>query len=78
MGLLRTVRDCVYDMAVGDAVGVPYEFMPRDSFTCNAITSLLQKCSSTTKYRMQIKKATRLSGLAFTMVETRGIEPLTS
>ena len=39
---------------------------------------ILQKCSSTTKYRMQIKKATRLSGLAFTMVETRGIEPLTS
>ena len=24
------------------------------------------------------KKATQLSGLAFTMVETRGIEPLTS
>ena len=24
------------------------------------------------------KKATRLSGLVFTMVETRGIEPLTS
>ena len=32
---------------------------------------ILQKCSSTTKYRMQIKKATRLSGLAFTMVEQR-------
>ena len=27
---------------------------------------------------LQNKKATRLSGLAFTMVETRGIEPLTS
>lgn len=32
MGLLRTVRDCVYGMAVGDAPGVPYEFMPRGSF----------------------------------------------
>lgn len=27
---------------------------------------------------LKMKKATRLSGLAFTMVETRGIEPLTS
>lgn len=52
MGLLRTVRDCVYDMAVGDAVGVPYEFMPRDSFTCNAITSLLQNAVQFTKYHM--------------------------
>lgn len=43
---MRTVRDCLYGMAVGDAVGVPYEFMPRDSLTCNDITSLLQKCSS--------------------------------
>lgn len=34
MGLLRTVRDCVYGMAVGDALGVPYEFRPRGSFTC--------------------------------------------
>ena len=32
MGLLRTVRDCVYGMAVGDALGVPYEFRPRGSF----------------------------------------------
>lgn len=75
---MRTVRDCVYGMAVGIALGVPYEFMPRGSFTRNDMTGHLQKCSSTTKYRMQIKKATRLSGLAFTMVETRGIEPLTS
>ena len=78
MGLLRTVRDCVYGMAVGDALGVPYEFMPCGSFTCNGMTGHLQNAVQATKYRMQIKKATRLSGLAFTMVETRGIEPLTS
>jgi len=46
MGLLRTVRDCVYDMAVGDAVGVPYEFKPRGSFTRN------DNAVRTTKYRM--------------------------
>lgn len=46
MGLLRTVRDCVYDMAMGDALGVPYEFMPRGSFTRNDMTGQLQKCSS--------------------------------
>lgn len=34
MGLLRTVMDYVYGMAVGDALGVPFEFMPRGSFTC--------------------------------------------
>ena len=34
MGLSRAVRDCAYGMAVGDALGVPYEFMPRGSFTC--------------------------------------------
>lgn len=34
MGLRRTVRDCVYGMAVGDALGVPFEFKPRGSFTC--------------------------------------------
>ncbi len=46
MGLLRTVRDCVYGMAVVDALGVPYEFMPRGSFTCNDMTGHLQKYSS--------------------------------
>lgn len=46
MGLLRTVRDCVYDIAVGDAVGVPYEFMPRGRFIRNDMTGHLQKCSS--------------------------------
>lgn len=34
MGLLRTVKDCVYGMAVGDALGVPFEFQPRGSFEC--------------------------------------------
>ena len=32
--LKRTVRDCVYGMAVGDALGVPFEFRPRGSFAC--------------------------------------------
>ena len=52
MGLLRTVRDCVYDMAVGDAVGVPYEFKPRGSFIRNDMTGHLQNAVRTTKYRM--------------------------
>lgn len=46
MGLLRTVRDCVYGMAVGDALGVTYELMPRGSFTRDDMTGHLQKCSS--------------------------------
>ena len=46
MGLLRTVRDCVYGMDVCDALGVPYEFMPRGSFTHDDMTGHLQKCSS--------------------------------
>ena len=28
------LRDCIYGQAVGDALGVPYEFMARGSFTC--------------------------------------------
>lgn len=35
---LRTktmLRDCVYGQAVGDALGVPYEFKSRDSFECS-------------------------------------------
>lgn len=32
MKLNRTLRDCVYGMAVGDALGVPFEFKPRGSF----------------------------------------------
>ena len=31
---MATVRDCVLGQAVGDALGVPYEFMRRDSFAC--------------------------------------------
>ena len=29
-----TLRDCVYGLAVGDALGVPYEFCSRGSFSC--------------------------------------------
>lgn len=29
-----TLRDCVYGLAVGDALGVPYEFRPRGTFEC--------------------------------------------
>lgn len=32
--LHRTVKDCLYGMAVGDALGVPFEFKPRGSFEC--------------------------------------------
>lgn len=35
MGILRT---CVYGAAIGDAIGVPYEFMPRGSFRCDGMT----------------------------------------
>ena len=29
-----TLRDCIYGFAVGDALGVPYEFRPRGTFEC--------------------------------------------
>ena len=29
-----TLRDCIYGLAVGDALGVPYEFRPRGVFEC--------------------------------------------
>lgn len=29
-----TLRECVFGQAVGDALGVPFEFQPRGSFTC--------------------------------------------
>jgi ADP-ribosylglycohydrolase len=29
-----TLRDCVYGQAVGDALGVPYEFRARGTFKC--------------------------------------------
>ena len=43
-----------------------------------AICKFCKNTVQTVKNRIQIKKATRMSGLAFTAVETRGIEPLTS
>lgn len=30
-----TMRACVYGLAVGDALGVPYEFLERGTFVCN-------------------------------------------
>lgn len=33
----RTLRDVVYGAAVGDALGVPFEFQPRGSFTCTGM-----------------------------------------
>ncbi len=32
--MAATLRDCMYSQAVGDALGVPYEFRPRGSFEC--------------------------------------------
>lgn len=32
-----TVRDAVYGAAVGDALGVPFEFMDRDTFVCSGM-----------------------------------------
>lgn len=31
------LRDCIYGQAVGDALGVPYEFRPRGSFECTGM-----------------------------------------
>lgn len=31
------LRDAVYGAAVGDALGVPYEFRARGSFTCTGM-----------------------------------------
>ena len=33
----RTIRDCVYGQAVGDALGVPYEFRARGTFECTGM-----------------------------------------
>ena len=35
----RTLRDVVYGAAVGDALGVPYEFMSRGTFECVGMAS---------------------------------------
>lgn len=32
--MAKRLRDAVYGLAVGDAVGVPYEFTRRGSFQC--------------------------------------------
>ncbi|MGI6220792.1 MAG: ADP-ribosylglycohydrolase family protein [Coriobacteriales bacterium] len=34
-----SLRDAVYGAAVGDALGVPYEFLTRDTFECTGMTS---------------------------------------
>ncbi len=36
--MTATLRDCIYGQAVGDALGVPYEFMARGSFACRGMT----------------------------------------
>ena len=33
-----TLRDCIFGLAVGDALGVPYEFRPRGTFECTDMT----------------------------------------
>ena len=35
--MTATLRDCVYGLAVGDALGVPYEFRGRDTFECTGM-----------------------------------------
>lgn len=35
---MNTIRDMVYGLAVGDALGVPYEFQGRDTFICEGMT----------------------------------------
>lgn len=35
---MTTLRDALYGAAVGDALGVPYEFCQRDAFTCTEMT----------------------------------------
>lgn len=35
--MAATLRDCVYGLAVGDALGVPFEFRPRGSFSCTGM-----------------------------------------
>lgn len=33
------LRTIIYGAAVGDALGVPFEFLQRDSFTCDSMTT---------------------------------------
>lgn len=34
---MSALRDAIFGLAVGDALGVPYEFLPRGSFTCTGM-----------------------------------------
>lgn len=34
---MANVRDCIYGQAVGDALGVPFEFRGRDTFECTGM-----------------------------------------
>ena len=34
---MTNVRDCIYGQAVGDALGVPFEFRGRDTFECTGM-----------------------------------------
>ncbi len=34
----KQLYDAIFGLAIGDALGVPYEFMPRGSFTCRDMT----------------------------------------
>lgn len=51
-----TLRDCICGQAVGDALGVPYEFKSRDSFECAGMdgygtqTSLLALGATTRRW----------------------------
>ena len=35
---MNRLRDCIYGQAVGDALGVPYEFCARGTFKCDGMT----------------------------------------
>ena len=33
--MVDKLKDAIYGLAVGDAIGVPFEFMARGTFNCN-------------------------------------------
>ena len=39
--MVATLRDCMYRQVVGGALGVPFEFMSRDTFRC---TGMIERC----------------------------------
>lgn len=41
----RVLKDAIFGAAVGDALGVPYEFLPRDSFCCTGMISGDELCA---------------------------------